>query len=106
MKLKLYQLGIYFVEQGFGERPSNVIYDRDNAAIRDIEVQDLNFDDIFNGANVVGGIAGYWFKGELENVFNTGNITVVSNDGAGTQVGGRPLLAPQPVLKLQQRSQL
>ena len=25
---------------------------------------------------------------------------------AGTQVGGRPLLAPQPVLKLQQRSQL
>ena len=44
------QLGIYFVEQGFGERPSNVIYDRDNAAIRDIEVQDLNFDDIFNGA--------------------------------------------------------
>ena len=41
------QLGIYFVEQGFGERPSNVIYDRDNAAIRDVELDDLDFDKIF-----------------------------------------------------------
>lgn len=45
------QLGIYFVEEGFGERPSNVIYNRDNAAIRDIDINDINADEIFKGAH-------------------------------------------------------
>ena len=44
-------LGIYFVEEGFGERPSNVIYNRDNSAIRDIDASDINAEKIFNGAN-------------------------------------------------------
>ena len=51
-------------------------------------IKSYNVGDIFNGTNVVGGIAGYWFKGKMENVFNTGNITVVSNSAAGSQVGG------------------
>lgn len=46
---------------------------------------------IYNAAAATGGIVGYMSCGELENVFNTGNITIVNNDGestAGTQVGG------------------
>ena len=44
-------LGIYFVEEGFGERPSNVIYDRDNSAVRDIDINDINAEKIFaNGS--------------------------------------------------------
>lgn len=44
-------LGIYFVEEGFGERPSNVIYNRDNAAIRDIDINDINAEKIFANAD-------------------------------------------------------
>lgn len=33
-----------------------------------------NNGDIYNGLNVVGGIAGYWYSGYLKNVFNTGNL--------------------------------
>lgn len=45
---------------------------------------------IYNGYNVVGGIAGWMFKGSITNAFNTGNITVVNNerDHASSQVGG------------------
>lgn len=45
---------------------------------------------IYNGAAVTGGIAGYLSAGRIENVFNTGNITVENNDGEnlGTQLGG------------------
>lgn len=43
---------------------------------------------IYNGLNVVGGIAGYWYSGYLKNVFNTGNITVNNNNYAESQVGG------------------
>lgn len=45
---------------------------------------------IYNGYNVVGGIAGWMFKGSITNSFNTGNITVVNNerDYASSQVGG------------------
>lgn len=45
---------------------------------------------IYNGAAVTGGIAGYLSAGKIENVFNTGNITVENNDGEnlGTQLGG------------------
>lgn len=31
---------------------------------------------IYNGAQVTGGIAGYWNGGIIQNVFNTGNVTV------------------------------
>ena len=47
-----------------------------------------NNGDIYNGFNVVGGIAGYWYSGYLENVFNTGNITVYNKNYAPSQVGG------------------
>lgn len=43
---------------------------------------------IYNGYNVVGGIAGWLSKGKIENAFNTGNITVVNKNNAQSQVGG------------------
>ena len=44
---------------------------------------------IYNGYNVVGGIAGWFYKGRISNSFNTGNITVVNNNTeASSQVGG------------------
>lgn len=43
---------------------------------------------IYNGYNVVGGIAGYWYTGAINNVFNTGNITVKNTNTATSQVGG------------------
>ena len=45
---------------------------------------------IYNGYNVVGGIAGWFYKGTINNSFNTGNINVVNNDitDGGSQVGG------------------
>ena len=65
------QLGIYFVEQGFGERPSNVIYDRDNAAIRDVELDDLDFDKIFENA-------GYFFTSGISLALSnkTSNVAI------------------------------
>ena len=47
-----------------------------------------NNGEIYNGLNVVGGIAGYWYSGYLKNVFNTGNITVSNKNSAHSQVGG------------------
>lgn len=47
-----------------------------------------NNGDIYNGLNVVGGIAGYWYNGYLKNVFNTGNITVNNKNNTDSQVGG------------------
>ena len=52
-----------------------------------------NTGDIYNGSNVAGGIAGYWYSGQMKNVFNTGNITVWNknengNDKDSSQVGG------------------
>lgn len=46
---------------------------------------------IYNAAAATGGVVGYMSCGELENVFNTSNITVMNNDGeatVGTQAGG------------------
>lgn len=44
---------------------------------------------IYNGYNVVGGIAGWFYTGSINNSFNTGNITVINHDTtAGSQVGG------------------
>lgn len=47
-----------------------------------------NNGDIYNGSNVVGGIAGYWYSGYLKNVFNTANITVNNKNNTDSQVGG------------------
>lgn len=47
-----------------------------------------NNGEIYNGSNVVGGIAGYWYSGYLKNVFNTGNITVNNKNKVESQVGG------------------
>lgn len=41
-------LGMYFLEQGFGERPSKVIYHRRHAAITEVVPADFNFDAIFD----------------------------------------------------------
>lgn len=44
---------------------------------------------IYNGYITVGGIVGWWYTGNIKNVFNTGNITVVNkNAGASSEVGG------------------
>ena len=46
-----------------------------------------NAGDIYNGYNVVGGIAGFFYGGTISNSFNTGNITVVNNDPSGNRSG-------------------
>lgn len=43
---------------------------------------------IYNGYNVVGGIAGWMAQGNIKNAFNTGNITVLNRNNATSQVGG------------------
>lgn len=44
---------------------------------------------IWNGYSSVGGITGYWYNGQISNVFNTGNITVYNQDtGMESAVGG------------------
>lgn len=43
---------------------------------------------IYNGYNVVGGIAGWVAAGTIQNAFNTGNITVYNQNESTSQVGG------------------
>ncbi|MFI3329308.1 MAG: sugar kinase [bacterium] len=43
-------LGIYFLESGFGGRPSKVIYNRKHSAITRIKKEEFNFDEIFKDA--------------------------------------------------------
>lgn len=43
---------------------------------------------IYNGYNVVGGIAGWVAKGTIQNAFNTGNITVYNKNENTSQLGG------------------
>jgi 2-dehydro-3-deoxygluconokinase len=43
-------LGIYFLESGFGGRPSKVIYNRKHSAITRIELEEFDFDEMFDGA--------------------------------------------------------
>ena len=49
-----------------------------------------NTGDIYNGYSVVGGVVGWWYSGDITNVFNTGNITVVNKDinNRNSLVGG------------------
>lgn len=43
-------IGMYFVETGFGGRPSRVIYNRKHSAVTRIETNEIDFDEVFNGA--------------------------------------------------------
>lgn len=51
-------------------------------------VKAYNTGAIYNGYNVVGGIAGWVFEGSINNAFNTGNITVYNKNSHSSQVGG------------------
>lgn len=44
-------LGIYFMEQGFGSRPSSVLYHRKSAVINTLSEDDFNYDEVFEGAS-------------------------------------------------------
>ena len=43
-------LGLFFVETGFGGRPSKVLYNRKHSSVTTIESTELNFDQIFQDA--------------------------------------------------------
>ena len=45
---------------------------------------------IYNASTVTGGIVGWWYNGDISNVFNTGNITVINSNTntRGSEVGG------------------
>lgn len=45
------RMGIYFLEAGANQRPSKVIYDRDNSCIAMAKPGDINWDDAFEGAS-------------------------------------------------------
>ncbi|RAP43531.1 MAG: 2-dehydro-3-deoxygluconokinase [Methanosphaera sp. rholeuAM6] len=45
------RLGIYYLEKGASQRPSKVIYDRKNSAISKSNINEFDWDEIFNGAN-------------------------------------------------------
>ena len=47
------RLGIYFLEQGFGVRNSNVIYDRQYSSISLAKKEEFNFDNILNGVKML-----------------------------------------------------
>ncbi|WP_010237468.1 sugar kinase [Clostridium arbusti] len=44
------RVGIYFLEKGTSVRPSKVVYDRKNSAICDIDVNDIDFEEVFKDA--------------------------------------------------------
>ena len=39
-----------------------------------------NSGDVYNGYNVVGGVVGWYHRGSIKDVFNTGNVTVLNQD--------------------------
>ncbi len=45
------RIGIYFLEAGANQRPSNVIYDRANSAIATADPEDFDWERIFEGAS-------------------------------------------------------
>ncbi len=44
------RMGIYFLEGGANQRPSNVIYDRANSAICNMKADEIDWDDVFEDA--------------------------------------------------------
>lgn len=53
-------------------------------------IKAYNTGNIYNAYNVNGGVVGYWFKGDIQDVFNTGNITINGKNtiSSGWQTGG------------------
>jgi len=49
IKLKKGRIGIYFFENGANQRPSNVIYDRENSALSKISAEDIDWTEAFKG---------------------------------------------------------
>ena len=45
------RLGIYFLETGASMRASQVVYDRSHAPISEVEINEFDFDKIFDGAS-------------------------------------------------------
>lgn len=45
------RVGIYYLESGANQRPSNVVYDRDFSSISMVESKDFDWQSIFRGAN-------------------------------------------------------
>lgn len=46
------RLGIYYLENGASIRSSSVVYDRKNSAISEANIEDFNFDEIFEGKDL------------------------------------------------------
>jgi len=44
------RIGIYYLESGANQRPSNIIYDRDNSALAGVEPEDIDWDEALSGA--------------------------------------------------------
>lgn len=44
------RLGIYYVEKGASQRPSKVIYDRENSSVAEADPSEFNWDEIFKDA--------------------------------------------------------
>lgn len=44
------RVGIYFLETGASQRASKVVYDRSNSAVTDVNLEDFNWVEIFEGA--------------------------------------------------------
>ena len=45
------RVGIYYCEKGASQRPSKVIYDRENSAIAEAKPEEFNWEEIFDGAS-------------------------------------------------------
>ncbi|MDX1699176.1 MAG: sugar kinase [Melioribacteraceae bacterium] len=43
------RIGIYFLETGASQRASKVVYDRSNSAVTNVDINDFNWDEIFDG---------------------------------------------------------
>jgi len=43
------RMGIYFLENGSNQRPSNVVYDRDGSAIANVKAESFDWQEIFGG---------------------------------------------------------
>ena len=46
------RLGVYFLETGAGTRGSKVVYDRANSSMATIKLGEINWGEVFKGANV------------------------------------------------------
>jgi 2-dehydro-3-deoxygluconokinase len=67
------RMGVYFVEKGASQRASTVLYDRANSAIAEISPDELNWDEIFEGATA----------------FHTTGITPALSDSAAAIAGAK-----------------